>query len=92
MGRDTRAGEASGVTTPLPHLRCGSSEPCPVPLSPHSFAAYSVAGDTLTVRMLNTKVVKKDVNSSDELAKAIADNKDRPDIFGDKMVLTKVNK
>ncbi|MCX6993785.1 MAG: hypothetical protein NT011_11685 [Kiritimatiellaeota bacterium] len=54
------------------------------------FATYSVAGDTITVRMLNADVVKKDVKSTAELAKAIADNKDKPDIFRDKMVFTKV--
>lgn len=54
------------------------------------FAAYSVVGDTITVRMLNADVVKKDVKSTDELAKAIADNKDKPNLFRDKMVFTKV--
>ena len=54
------------------------------------FAAYSVVGDTITVRMLNADVVKKDVKSTDELANAIADNKDKPDLFRDKMVFTKV--
>jgi len=56
------------------------------------FATHSVVGDTLTVRMLNADIVKKGVTSSDELAKAIADNKDRPNIFRDKMVFTKVKK
>lgn len=54
------------------------------------FAGYSVVGDTLTARMLNTAVVKKDVKSSRELAKAITDNKDKPDLFGDKIVFTKL--
>ena len=54
------------------------------------FAAYSVVGDTITVRMLNADVVKKDVKSTDELARAIADNKDKPDLLRDKMVFTKV--
>ena len=54
------------------------------------FAAYSVVGDTITVRMLNTDVVKKDMKSTDELANAIADNKDKPDLLRDKMVFTKV--
>lgn len=56
------------------------------------FATYSVVGDTLTVRMLNADIVKKEVTSSDELAKAIAGNKDNPNIFRDKMVFTKVKK
>jgi len=54
------------------------------------FATYSVVGDTMAVRMLNAGVVNKDVKSTAELARAIADNKDRPDIFRDKMVYTKV--
>ena len=54
------------------------------------FATYSVAGDTITVRMLNADVVKKDVKSTDELVKAIAENKDKPDILKNKMVFTKV--
>jgi hypothetical protein len=54
------------------------------------FAAYSVVGDAITVRMLNAGVVKKDVKSTDVLAKAIADNKDKPDLLRDKMVFTKV--
>ena len=53
-------------------------------------ASYSVLGDALTVRMLNADVVKKDLKSSGELAKAIADNKSKPDFFKDKMVFTKV--
>ena len=54
------------------------------------FAAYSVVGGTITVRMLNADVVKKDMKSADELAKAIVDNKDNPDLLRDKMVFTKV--
>ncbi|MBU0714054.1 MAG: hypothetical protein KJ964_01690 [Verrucomicrobia bacterium] len=54
------------------------------------FATYSVVGDTITVRMLNADVVNKDVKSTAELAKAIADNKDKPDVLKDKMVFTKV--
>ncbi|MDD4870569.1 MAG: hypothetical protein PHR77_08410 [Kiritimatiellae bacterium] len=54
------------------------------------FAAYTVDGNTLTIRMLNPDVVKKDVKSTDELARAITDNKDKPDLFKEKMVFTKV--
>ncbi len=54
------------------------------------FADYSVAGDALTVRLLNTEVVNKELKSSGELAKAIADNRAKPDLFRDKMVFTKV--
>jgi hypothetical protein len=56
----------------------------------YQFAAYSVTGATLTVRMLNTDVVKKAVDSTDKLAKAIAANLAKPDLFLDEMVFTKV--
>ena len=56
------------------------------------FADYALAGDTLTVRMLNADVVKKEVKSKNELAQAIASNKDRPELFKDKMVFIKVKK
>jgi len=55
------------------------------------FAAYSVAGDTLRVRMLNSDVVKKDVKSAEALARAIAESKDSPDLFRDEMTFSKVN-
>ncbi len=58
----------------------------------YQFATYSVKGDTLTVRMLNTDVVQKDVASTKELAEAIAKNKDNPSLFHDSMVFTKVKK
>ena len=54
------------------------------------FATYSVKGDTITVRLLNSEVVNKDVASTKELAKAIADNKDNPSLFREAMVFTKV--
>ena len=56
------------------------------------FANYSLKGDTLTVRLLNSEVVKKDVASTKELAKTIADNKDNPSLFKEAMVFTKVKK
>lgn len=54
------------------------------------FATYAVGGDTITVRMLNADVVKKDAKSTDELANAIVNNKDTPDLLRDKMVFTKI--
>ena len=56
------------------------------------FVTYSVKGDTITVRLLNSEVVNKDVASTKELAKAIADNKDNPSLFREAMVFTKVKK
>jgi len=58
----------------------------------YQVAAYSVNGDELSVRMLNTSVVSKTVKTSDELAKAIEDNKNRPGLFGDPMVFQKAKK
>ncbi len=56
------------------------------------YAMYSIKGESIAVRMLNTEVVKKEVNSSVELAKLITDNKDAHDLFGNEMVLKKVKK
>ena len=54
------------------------------------FAACTLAGDRLTVRLLNAERVNRDAKSADELAKAIADNKDKPDLFRDEMVFSRV--
>ena len=54
------------------------------------FAAYSVARDTITIRLLNADLVNRNVKSPAELAKAIADNKDKPDLFRNEMVFRKV--
>ena len=56
------------------------------------FVAYSVVGDRLTVRLLNSEVVSKEVASTDELTKAIAANRDNPKLFSEDMVFTKVKK
>ncbi len=53
------------------------------------FASYSVDSKQLTLRMLNTGVVAKDVASSEALAKAIADNKKTPGLFREEMVFQK---
>jgi hypothetical protein len=58
----------------------------------YQFAAYSVSGEKLTIRLLNSDVVKKDVASTQELVKAITDNKDNPDLFKQDLVFTKVKK
>jgi hypothetical protein len=54
------------------------------------FVTYSVTGDTLTLRLLNADLVKRDVKSSEELAKAIANSEDNPNLFRGEMVFTKV--
>ena len=53
------------------------------------FAAYTATGDALTVRMLNADVVSKDVKTSQELAGAIAANKDKPNLFKEETVYSK---
>jgi hypothetical protein len=54
------------------------------------FAAFTVKGDSITLRLLNPEVVKNSVTSSDALAKAIIDSKDNPKLFRDEMVFQKV--
>jgi len=56
------------------------------------FGDYSLAGDMLTVRMLNSILISKDISSSADLAKAIAGNAENPKLFKDKMVFRKVKK
>jgi hypothetical protein len=56
------------------------------------YASYAVAGDSITVRLLNPNVVSKDSSSSDALAKAIADNRDNPGLYRDSMVFQKAKK
>ncbi len=55
----------------------------------YQFASYSVEGDAIQIRLLNTEVVNKDIGSSEELVKAIADNKTNPSLFGEKMLFKK---
>lgn len=54
------------------------------------YAAYTIETDKLSVRLLNPDVVLRDIASSDELAKAIAANKDDPKFFREKMVFQRV--
>jgi hypothetical protein len=56
----------------------------------YQFAAYSVTGDKLTVRMLNSDVINKDTVSTAELTKSITANKDKPNLFKEDMAFTKV--
>jgi len=56
------------------------------------FAAYTVTGDALTVRMLNTDVVSKNVKTSQELAEAITANKGKPNLFKEETIYSKVKK
>ena len=54
------------------------------------YVAYTVEGDQLSVRLLNSGVVKKDISSSAELAKAITANRARQRLFREAMVFAKV--
>ena len=56
------------------------------------FASYTVSSDKMSVRFLNNEVVNKDAASSAELAKSIAANRGKPDLFGTTTVFTKVSK
>jgi hypothetical protein len=58
----------------------------------YQFLSYSVSGDKLTIRMLNSDVVNKDATSTKELAKSIAANRDNPNLFKPGGVFTKVSK
>ena len=58
----------------------------------YQFLTYSVKGDQLTVRLLNSEIVNKDAVSADELAKSIAANRDKPNLFKEGIVFTKVKK
>ena len=53
--------------------------------------SYSLSGDKLSVRPLNTDVVGGDTASAKELAKAIADNRNNSKLFREAMVFAKVN-
>jgi len=54
------------------------------------FAQYVITADTLSIRMLNPEVVKNTVKTSKELAKAIHDNHDNPNLFKSATVYKKV--
>jgi hypothetical protein len=55
------------------------------------FLAYSLEGDKLTVRLLNTEVVKTDVASTEDLAKSITANRDNPNLFKQSATFTKIS-
>ena len=65
---------------------------CPDNNRVYQFASYSITGGKLTVRLLNSEVASKDAASTKELARSIAANKDKPNLFKEGMVFTKINK
>jgi hypothetical protein len=54
------------------------------------FGNYSLAGDTLTLHLLNSDLISKDISSSADLAKAIAGNIKNPKLLREGMVFRKV--
>lgn len=56
----------------------------------YQFAAYELEGDELRVRLLNRKLGAAELKTPADLAKAIADAKDRPDLFRPPIVFRKV--
>jgi len=56
----------------------------------YQFASYSVTGNKLTVSLLNSGVIPKDVASTEALVKAIAANKAATNLFRDSMVFTRI--
>ena len=57
----------------------------------YQFAVYTIAGDTLTIRLLNADLVNREAKSTAELAKTITDHQDKPELFRDEMVFGRVN-
>lgn len=56
----------------------------------YQFVSYSLAADTLTVRLLSSDVIRKEAATTEELATAIAANQANPALFKEPMVFTKV--
>jgi hypothetical protein len=54
------------------------------------YATYTVSSNSITIRMLNADVVKKDVTTTRALSRSIADNKGKPDLFRNEMVFKKI--
>lgn len=56
----------------------------------YQYATYSLIDGVLRIRMMNTDLVKKDVDSSDALKKAIMKNYDNPGLFKRELAFLKV--
>ena len=56
----------------------------------YQFASYTVTGNALTVRMLNTDIVSKNVKTTPELVEAITANKAKSDLFKEETLYSKV--
>ena len=54
------------------------------------YAAYSINGDSLSVRLLNPETAGMDVKTSEDLEKSILHNKDNPKLFREAMSFHKI--
>lgn len=54
------------------------------------YAVYMVAGDTITIRLLNADLVHRNVKTSEELRMAIDSNKEKQNLFREDMVFKKM--
>jgi len=54
------------------------------------FGDYRLAADTLTIRLLNSDLINKDISSSADLTKAISGNIENPKLLREGMVFRKV--
>ena len=52
----------------------------------YQIVSYALAGDALSIRLVNTAVIDKGITSSAELARAIAENIGRADLFDEPLV------
>lgn len=55
----------------------------------YQYASYVVKGDILSVRMVSTEVVDREIATSRKLARAIAANRENPKLFREEMVFRK---
>jgi hypothetical protein len=58
----------------------------------YHFGAFRLDGPQLVLRLLNPEVVSREVKTSEALAKAIADQRQNPALFGDPTVFGKLPK
>jgi hypothetical protein len=56
----------------------------------YQLADFSIAGDTLTIRVINAKVAGANAASPEELARAVEANKDDPGFYQEAMVFKRV--
>lgn len=55
----------------------------------YQYAAYTVKGDTLQIGLLNADVVPRAVTTAEALIKALASNRENPELFRDTMTFKK---